>query len=263
MYNTGGIQGRKITKTDTAPSAGLNERTAMMKTYEFGNPHSGIVLIQPVDDHDLRGIENEFSAMTGMCETDFHLTAVKAGDWNRDLSPWEAPALFGKEGFGGGASETLGELLGLCGDRNKTYYIGGYSLAGLFALWAAYRTDVFSGVAAASPSVWFPGFTEYMKKNEIKTGTVYLSLGDREEKTRNRVMAAVGDRICEAYALLKDRGVNCILEWNEGNHFKDPDLRTAKAFAWVLGRKSGRIWNSTEQSRRALNPVDDRIPAGE
>ena len=155
-------------------------------------------------------------------------------DWNNDLSPWEAPAVFGKESFGSGASEMLGRLLGLCDDRSKTYYIGGYSLAGLFALWAAYQTDVFKGVAAASPSVWFPGFAEYMEKNEIRTGTVYLSLGDREEKARNPVMAPVGDRIREAHALLKERGVNCILEWNEGNHFKDPDLRTAKAFAWVL-----------------------------
>ena len=211
----------------------------MMKTYRFGNPHSDTVLIQPVDDHDLEGIENEFSATTGMSGMDFHLIAVKADNWNDDLSPWKAPAVFGKEDFGGGASKTLGELLGLCDDRSKTYYIGGYSLAGLFALWAAYQTDVFSGVAAASPSVWFPGFTEYMKRNEIKTGAVYLSLGDREEKARNPVMAAVGDRMREAYVLLKNSGLNCILEWNEGNHFKDPDLRTAKAFAWVLGGKNG------------------------
>ena len=74
----------------------------------------------------------------------------------------------------------LGKLLELCDDKSKTYYIGGYSLAGLFALWTAYQTDIFKGVAA-SPSVWFPGFAEYMKKNEIKTDTVYLSLGDGEE----------------------------------------------------------------------------------
>ncbi len=210
-----------------------------MKTYEFGDPDSDIVLIQPVDDHDLEGIENEFSAIVSRCGRNFRLIAVRIEDWNRDLSPWEAPAVFGKENFGRGASGMLGELLGLCGDRSKTYYIGGYSLAGLFALWAAYQTDVFHGVAAASPSVWFPGFTEYMEKNEIKTDTVYLSLGDREEKTRNPVMATVGERIREAHALLKDRGLNCILEWNEGNHFRDPDLRTAKAFAWVLSSRSG------------------------
>ena len=63
---------------------------------------------------------------------------------------------------------------------------------------------------------------------------VYLSLGDKEEKARNPVMAAVGDRIREAYGLLREQGINATLEWNQGNHFKDADIRTAKAFAWVI-----------------------------
>lgn len=205
-----------------------------MKTCEFGNAESNIILIQPVDDHDLEGIENEFAMITNSCNLSLRLIAVSINNWNNDLSPWEAPAVFGKENFGGDASRTLGELLKLCDDKGKKYYIGGYSLAGLFALWAAYQTDIFDGVAAASPSMWFPGFDDYMKKNEIKTDTVYLSIGDREEKARNPVMATVGDRIREAHSLLKERNVNCILEWNEGNHFKDADIRTAKAFAWVL-----------------------------
>ena len=205
-----------------------------MKTCEFGNAESNIILIQPVDDHDLEGIENEFAMITNSCDLSLRLIAVSINNWNNDLSPWEAPAVFGKENFGGDASRTLGELLKLCDDKGKKYYIGGYSLAGLFALWAAYQTDIFDGVAAASPSMWFPGFDDYMKKNEIKTDTVYLSIGDREEKARNPVMATVGDRIREAHSLLKERNVNCILEWNEGNHFKDADIRTAKAFAWVL-----------------------------
>ena len=82
--------------------------------------------------------------------------------------------------------------------------------------------------------MWFPGFADYMNGNETKTGAVYLSLGDKEEKARNPVMATVGDRIREAHALLSERGVECVLEWNEGNHFKDPDLRTARAFVWLL-----------------------------
>jgi len=206
----------------------------MMEITGFGNPQSDIVLIQPVDDHDLEGIENEFAEIKRECEKDFCLITVKINDWNNDLSPWKAPAVFGKEDFGGGASKTLEELLTLCDDKEKTYYIGGYSLAGLFALWAAYKTDVFSGVAAASPSLWFPDFDGYMKKNGIMTGNVYLSLGDREEKVRNPVMATAGDRVREAHKLLKERNVNCMLEWNSGNHFKDPDIRTAKAFAWVM-----------------------------
>ena len=73
-----------------------------------------------------------------------------------------------------------------------------------------------------------------MRERKIKSGTVYLSLGDKEEKTRNPVMATVGVRIRGAEILLKEQGINCVLEWNPGNHFKDTDQRTAKAFAWVM-----------------------------
>ena len=205
-----------------------------MTIHEFGDPKADTVLIQPVDEYDLAGIENEVSLIAASRGKSFRLIAVKVDNWNTDLSPWKAPAVFGKEDFGEGAGVTLAKILKLCADEGKKYYIGGYSLAGLFALWASYRTDIFKGVAAASPSVWFPGFADYMKGNEIRTGAVYLSLGDREEKARNPVMATVGDRIREAYSLLSECGVKCTLEWNEGNHFKDADIRTAKAFSWVI-----------------------------
>jgi predicted alpha/beta superfamily hydrolase len=119
----------------------------------------------------------------------------------------------------------------------KWYYIGGYSLAGLFALWTSCKTDRFSGVAAASPSVWFPGFVDYMREHQVQTEAVYLSLGDKEEKTRNKVMSQVGGRIQECFGVLQEQNVRSTLEWNKGNHFKEPDVRTAKAFAWVLNNE--------------------------
>ena len=128
-----------------------------METYLFGTESAPNVLIQPVDSHDLEGIENEVKTIRELTDTGFRMIAVRVPDWNRDLSPWTAPAVFGKEGFGDGAGDFLEEILPLCPD-GKACYIGGYSLAGLFALWAAYRTGRFAGVAAASPSVWFPGF---------------------------------------------------------------------------------------------------------
>ena len=203
---------------------------------EYGNPGANTVLIQMVDDHDLDGLGSEVTEIRKLTDTDFFLIAIKVKSWNNDLSPWQAPPVFGKEGFGGGAEDTLTEVLKYTVDSSKTYYIGGYSLAGLFALWSAYRTDVFRGVAAASPSIWFPGFTDHMRDNIINTGSVYLSLGDKEEKARNPLMATVGARIREAHDLLKEQGIDTILEWNPGNHFKDADIRTARAFAWVMGR---------------------------
>ncbi len=205
-----------------------------MKVYEYGDKKSGTVLIQPADDHDLEVMDSEVSAIKESAGDSFHLITVKVNNWNDDLSPWEAPPVFGNEAFGGGAENMLQEILKYTEDKSKTYIIGGYSLAGLFSLWAAYQTDVFSGVAAASPSVWFPGFREYVKEHEIQTGKVYLSLGDREEKTGNPVMSQVGDSIREIHEWYKKKDLECILEWNKGNHFKDPDIRTAKAFVWNM-----------------------------
>lgn len=202
-----------------------------MKTYEYGK--SDIVLIQPVGKHELPWIENEVREIHRLTSADFKYIAVEIDDWNDELSPWKAPAVFKDACFGEGAVKTLEKILMLWSDKKK-YYIGGYSLTGLFSLWAAYQTDVFAGIAAVSPSVWFPGFIDYMREHEIKSKTVYLSLGDKEEKTRNPVMAQVGNCIRSGYDWLKECGVDCTLEWNSGNHYREPDMRTAKAFAWIL-----------------------------
>lgn len=210
----------------------------------YGNDNSDILLLQMVDEHELETIEQEISFIKELSpEKEFCLLAVKVNDWNRDLSPWASPAVFGKEDFAGKAEETLQvlleEILPAITEKDSSrrkIIIGGYSLAGLFSLWSAYQTDYFDGIAAASPSIWYPHFTEYMISNAIHSKRVYLSLGDREERTRNPVMSRVGDAIREGEQILKNAGVDCTLEWNKGNHFKNADLRTARAFAWVMER---------------------------
>lgn len=209
-----------------------------MEIFEYGDPDARTVLLQPADGHDPGFIETEISLLRESAAEPFQLTAFRVGNWNRDLSPWPAPAVFGGEDFGGRAADTLDEVLAYCADPAKRYILGGYSLAGLFALWASGRTDRFRGIAAASPSVWFPGFTDYLKEHPVRSPYVCLSLGDREEKARNPVLASVGDRIRAAESLLRAQGVRCVLEWNEGNHFRDAGPRTAKAFAWVMRQES-------------------------
>ena len=180
----------------------------------------------------------------------FVLAALSVEDWNGELSPWKAEIPEMGQQFSGGGPETLRKIRAEAmpailqmldaqdpaGKAAPLWMIAGYSLAGLFALWAAYRTSRFAGAAAASPSVWFPGFTDFMQANRIQSKAVYLSLGDREDKAKNPVMATVGSRIREAEGILKAQGIPCALEWNPGNHFRDADIRTAKAFAWVLTR---------------------------
>ncbi len=218
---------------------------------QYGDPSSSIVLIQPVGTGEVNDAEAETAEIRRRTGMKFCLTAAVVDSWNRDLSPWRAPAVFGNEAFGEGAENTLEYLLELCTDPEKTYYIGGYSLAGLFSLWAAYQTDRFQGVAAASPSVWFPGFLPYMKEHRIYSPLVYLSLGEREEKTKNPMLACVGDCMREGHHWLENQGIRCTLEWNPGSHFKDAALRTAKAFAWVMQQKiPGRICPGTEKTDR-------------
>lgn len=206
----------------------------------YENGEAEALLIQAVDEHDNELLDREVAIIKELTNTPFTLAAFLIEDWNRELSPWEAPAVFGNESFGLGAAETLsyitGALLPELQGENKRCYLGGYSLSGLFALWAAYQTDIFSGVAAVSPSVWFPGWDSYMETNSIKSAEVYLSLGSKEEKTKNKTMAAVGENIRRQYELLcsTDTLKRCELEWNPGNHFMESDRRTAKGFAWLL-----------------------------
>ena len=82
-----------------------------MKIYEFGNPDADLVLIQPSDEQDLSGMESEVSLIQEQAGRDFRLIALLVDDWNRDLSPWEAPPVFGKEPFGSGAENTLQKIL--------------------------------------------------------------------------------------------------------------------------------------------------------
>ncbi len=199
-----------------------------------------ILFLQPVDTHDAQLLERQLDAMQG-CALPFALAAFEIADWNRELSPWEAPPVFGRAAFGGCAAETMGFLtdrllpdlyarLSLQGDIPLC--LGGYSLAGLFALWAATQTDRFCGIAAASPSVWFPGWIDYGKAHPLRASSVYLSLGDREERTRNPVMATVGACIRAQYELLRPDHI-VTLEWNPGNHFQDSEKRCARAFCWI------------------------------
>ena len=209
----------------------------------YGTDCAEYLLLQMTDEHELQHMDNEISAIAQGSAHSFLFAAVPVKNWNDELSPWEAPAVWGKESFDGNAAGTLRFLTEqaipalkkqFALPENVRIILGGYSLAGLFALWASTQTALFSGVAAASPSVWFPGWMEFEQQHPIQTQRVYLSLGDKEERTKNAVMAVVGDNIRTLHSQLIARGADCTLEWNNGGHFKDADLRTARAFRWAM-----------------------------
>ena len=214
----------------------------------YGSSGARFLLIQPVDQHDMEEMDIEVSAIREAVEAPFLLVPVPVKSWNGDLSPWPAPPVFGNEGFGDGAKDTLQKITQVIIQQIKAEYdlpndarliLGGYSLAGLFALWCGHETDFFDGIAAASPSVWFPGFMEYVKAHPLQAKAVYLSLGDKEERTRNPVMRQVGDCIRALYDHYKEiPDAAATLEWNEGNHFRDAGKRTARAFSWTINART-------------------------
>ena len=196
------------------------------------------LLIQPIDEHDLEVLEQEVEAIRKLSDKPFSLVAFMIKDWNQELTPWAAPPVFGKIPFGDGAEKTLefitSQLLPEVKGDIPYLILGGYSLAGLFALWAGYQTDQFEGIVAASPSVWYPQWIDFASEKSPLAQSVYLSLGNKEEKAKNQVMAQVGNAIRKQHELLNGQKVNTTLEWNVGNHFVDSEKRTAKGFAWVL-----------------------------
>ena len=114
--------------------------------------------------------------------------------------------------------------------------LGGYSLGGLFALWSVTRTDAFDAVYAGSPSLWMEGWNEYADAHPLKVEYAYMSLGDKEECTRKKPFCIIGDRVRLQHKRHEAQlgSDHCILEWNEGGHFNEIEMRKAKGAAWCL-----------------------------
>ena len=214
-------------------------------TYRGDSPE--MLIIQPSSGDEEGFLDKQIAKTEAGSRRAFILVSFHIDDWNKELSPWEAPAVFGNEGFGDGAPATLSyvteELIPYIKSRyglsdDIPVVLGGYSLAGLFCLWSMYESNVFNVACGVSPSVWFEGWDEYVSSHSPKASKVYLSLGKKEEKTKNKTMARVGERIRAQYEILSDAGTKCILEWNEGGHFNDPGERCAKGFLWCLNNEA-------------------------
>ena len=177
----------------------------------------------------------------------FTLIAVSGLDWNHDMAPWDSPAAFKKgEPFTSGADDYLRLLVEEIISRAEIELpvppawrgIAGYSLAGLFALYAIYQTDVFSRVGCMSGSLWFPGFKEYVLSHEPKRwpDCIYFSLGDKEAKTRNPVLKTVQEKTEEIQTFYQNKGIDTVFRLNPGNHFVQGIERTVVGIHWLLSR---------------------------
>ncbi len=171
------------------------------------------------------------------------LVTVTNLEWNRDMSPWEAPAAVrGDEPFSGRAGEYLSlmlneivpkaeEMLGAVSRRG----IAGYSMAGMFALYALYHTDIFTEAASVSGSLWFPGFKDYVFSHEmkVKPNKLYFSLGDAESKTRNQYLSTVRENTEAIECFYRENGIETVFKLNRGGHFSDAPKRAADGIMWI------------------------------
>ena len=186
-----------------------------------------------------------YSALCSMADKKVNLAVISDINWDDEMSPWECPPLSKNDSpCTGGADKYLYKLTDSIipaikkelGAEPEYLAIAGYSLAGLFAIYSLYKTDIFSRAVSASGSMWFPGFVEYVSKNDFvrKPDRVYFSLGDKEAHTRNALLSTVEDKTNEIYGHYKDSGIGTVFDLNPGNHFKDADIRLAKGIAWIL-----------------------------
>ena len=164
---------------------------------------------------------------------EFTVYAVTDIDWNKSLSPWPCEKAFAKgEPFAGEADAFLEELLPklneLIAEGWQDVTIIGYSLAGLFALYACTKTDIFDACASVSGSIWYPGFLEYLQEHKVQCTKVILSLGDKEAQTKNPLMRTVAERT-EAVRTLLAGYTDVQFHWNPGNHFNEAEKRIDRA----------------------------------
>lgn len=215
-----------------------------MNVFSTQNPVNAPVFIWGLDMSHGETAESLFEEVKTLTDKDFSLAVFDVTDWNAQFSPWTAPAVFGKDAFSGKGNDTLrfleDEFLPEIKSKfpKSEVFLTGYSLAGLFSLWALYETDKFNGAVCCSSSLWFDKWDEYASLHRIKSpSTIYMSLGDREEKTKNKVMSKVGDRTRRQAEILKeDPSVEKLFfEWNEGGHFDEPLKRVAKGITRILG----------------------------
>ena len=208
-----------------------------IEVYKDENAGSGL----PVIYSYMEGDEGRKVWQKGGEHHPYVLITVDGGRWNADLSPWEASRVFRRgEDFAGNADVFLSDLSEkmipeaekVLGYEVEKRLIGGYSLAGLFALYAVHRTDLFCGCASVSGSLWFDRFAQYCMEHrpDPAVQAVYLSLGDAEHHTRNERMARVASCTQQIYERLLMLGLTTRFDINPGGHMEDPEGRTVKGF---------------------------------
>ena len=211
--------------------------------FPAASPGAPVIYLNTFGDEGARVLA---AAQAAGCP-DFTLVAISGLTWNRDMAPWDCPPAFrGSDPCAGGADDYLrlltGEILPAA-EQALSFPpcwrgIAGYSLGGLFALYALCRTDSFSRAASVSGSLWFPGIEEYLCTHPplCRPERVYLSLGDRESHTRSALLQPVQQNTERVAAWYRAAGIETVFCLNPGGHHDHPAERTAAGICWLLNR---------------------------
>ena len=186
------------------------------------------------------GEEFVSSFLTSYPDTVF--VSIKVEDWNRYLSPYRAENPFRKGDYFSGEADTL--LASICNElisivekdeEVKERYLVGYSMGGLFSLYASSISDILKGVGSVSGSLWYEKFDDYLSSHPLKIEKVYLSLGRKEKECRNKVLKTVEERTKVIYETIEKEGIECSFSLQEGGHFQDEEKRIRDAVSYLLG----------------------------
>ena len=173
---------------------------------------------------------------------------IASNNRTADYTPWPLQASETMPiDFGGKAEEHLSfittHVIPFCeseygfASSTEKRVIGGYSLGGLFSLYAAVNTDLFGTVLSCSSSLWYPDFLDYLKEHPFKANhlKLYMSVGDQEGTTATNLTADQTSNtisLKEFYEPKFQAGdFNFTLE--EGNHGNDISGRAWRAVEWV------------------------------
>lgn len=175
--------------------------------------------------------EHPFDRAAFARRRDMTVVTIPVSRWHDALTPWPAARLYREEpDFGGDADSTLNQLvevtmprieqdLGLSPVRRA---ICGYSLGGLFALYALVACPSLDACACISGSVWYEGWTAFLGGLDIDLSGrfAYLSLGTKEKRGALPIMRGAQDRMEECAHILVTHGCSVTFRTGPGNHFQ-------------------------------------------
>lgn len=202
-----------------------------MTTREFDAAGRHILAYLPDDPRAviyIHASENDPAPVMRMAgELSCAVVWVQGCYWERDFTPWPMPRIFRKgEDFKGEAEDYLDlltdriiprteEMLGI---EPKVRAIAGYSLGGLFALYASYLTEDFDAVCSISGSLWYEGWIDFMTKGRCLARYVHMSLGEGESKVKKQYFSRVEDCTKMALSVLTRQGTEARLDMTDGTH---------------------------------------------